>query len=762
MSKFEQAKTDLLKELAKSNSDPRMLSSLSDALLDSAEGSVRFTVDAQHINRLGLELVGKQETALSELVKNAYDADATTVDVSFTNYDQPGGILVIRDNGSGMTAQTIRNTWMRLSTNDKGDNPVSPRFGRRRAGRKGIGRFAVQRLGKTLLLETGLKGDKEGIRVRFNWEGEFTAGTNLNQVWHEIETYPKDPETSGTTLNIQDLRDRWTEVAFDRVWKSILFLQPPFAASKKKDANIDEFSVRINGVNSGKRRIDLNLENSFLAHALAEITGTVDGSGVGTFKVKSDKLGMDETFVSDSKYFLTGPLELQTKYFIYLAETMSGISVRLAAEMGRAYGGVRVYRNGFRVLPYGEPHDDWLKLAEDAARRNVLVPANNFSFFGHVDLDSINNPLLEETSSREGFIENEAFAELQLFTRRCIEWAVLEVAAVRKRKTTASQPGFTSTAPNKPSEAIRQKLSEFKREAASEGSSVPEPDKPDEPKASPSDSSSTEKLLGELLEDAEAFEQDVNDRLNRSIEYESMLRILASLGISISIFGHEIKSATTGVDNSLALASIDTDELKDEAERALIHEDLGKIKSATDRIFDLGSYVEALISRTRSRALTRVHLNASVDRFVTQFKTYLQKRHIEFEVDIVPYDLMTPAMHASEFDSVLFNLLTNAAKAIDKAQPVKPKLKITGRDDGEFIVVGFQDNGTGVADKIKGRVFEPFFTTTEQDGDSISGIGTGLGLKIVADISSAYGGRASLLDQVDDGYSTHFEITFRK
>lgn len=343
-------KSALALELAKPDPDPKKIAELSDALLDAATDSVRFTVDAQHINRLGLELVGKQETALSELIKNAYDADATAVEIEFENFDKVGGSLVITDNGVGMDSETIRNSWMRLSTNDKGDNPVSEKFKRLRAGRKGIGRFAVQRLGKSLVLETEKAGEDQGIRVVFDWDADFTAGTNLNQVWHEIEAYDKKPETSGTTLKIRDLRDRWTKATLERVWKSVLFLQPPFKPNITQEPSID-FEVKINGVTDSQQRVDLNIESSFLNNALAQVSGFVDADGKATFRVISDKLGIDESHRSEMEFLLVGPVNLTASYFIYLSSLMSGISVRTATDMGQNYGGIRVYRNGFRVLP---------------------------------------------------------------------------------------------------------------------------------------------------------------------------------------------------------------------------------------------------------------------------------------------------------------------------------------------------------------------------------------------------------------------------
>ncbi|WP_112312237.1 sensor histidine kinase [Pseudogemmobacter bohemicus] len=740
-------------ELNKDMPDPKRIGELADALLDATEGSVRFTVDAQHINRLGLELVGKQETALSELVKNAYDADAKEVSIQFLDFDQPGGQLIISDDGLGMDIETIRKSWMRLSTNDKGDNPLSKIYGRRRAGKKGIGRFAVQRLGKSLTLETSQSGKVQGHRVLFHWDEDFRAGVNLSQVWHEVEVFDKDLNQSGTTLKIYDLRDRWTETAISRVWKSVLFLQPPFQ-HKANERVSGDFNVLINGVSSRQHRINLNIEESFLTSAIAKIYGTIDQNGNATFRVVSEKLGIDETHHSENKYLLVGPVELETSYFIYLSQYMSGISVKMAHEMGHKYGGIRVYRNGFRVLPYGEPYDDWLTLSYDSARRNLLVPANNFNFFGHVEVGE-DNPLLEETSSREGFVENEAFEDLRVFSRRCVEWAALRIASSRKRKETASQQGFEPRYTRRPSEVILEMLeSERGGKRSVEGQ--------DESSGDIKESAVPETFLEDLYKRQKDFENQVDEKLETSIEYENMLRILASLGISISLFGHEIKSATNAVDNSLAIAELDAELLSDELERGQIEKDILSLKSATDRMFDLGSYVESLVSKTRSRQLTEVHIDAAVRRFFAQFQSYLQKRHIEFDVDVVPLDLRTPQMHASEIDSILFNFLTNSVKAMEKCRGIIPRIKVQAREISGFIVLSFEDNGAGIDPKVGARIFDAFFTTTEADGDSISGIGTGLGLKIVSDIASAYGGEARVCSHASSGYCTRIEVTFKK
>jgi hypothetical protein len=221
--------TLIAEELQKPNPDWRLIERLSREAVDANPAAIRFSVDAGHIQRLGMELVAKQETALAELIKNAYDADATEVRVTFSNHDKPNGTLVIQDNGVGMTAEVVRDAWMRISTTSKRDNPISQRYGRHRAGRKGIGRFAVQRLGTRLIMETEVAGNPNGLRVIFDWDKEFQAGRNLHDVFSLAQKYEKPVERERTRLSIFGLREAWSDPTLQRVWKAVVLLQPPIS-----------------------------------------------------------------------------------------------------------------------------------------------------------------------------------------------------------------------------------------------------------------------------------------------------------------------------------------------------------------------------------------------------------------------------------------------------------------------------------------------------------------------------------------------------
>ena len=183
-------KKKLSEEIQKENSDNNIILSLSNDISKLDESEIRFSVDAGIINRLGKELVGRHETAVSELVKNAYDADTLEVKLTFENAWQIGGTLHIDDNGLGMTRDQLINGFMRLSSSDKIHNPISERYNRTRAGRKGIGRFATQRLGNKLTIVTQTLDAAEAIKITIDWD-KFETDKDLLSITNQIELVPK-------------------------------------------------------------------------------------------------------------------------------------------------------------------------------------------------------------------------------------------------------------------------------------------------------------------------------------------------------------------------------------------------------------------------------------------------------------------------------------------------------------------------------------------------------------------------------------------
>ena len=194
----EQIKEQLSKLLKESNIDYGKILALSNELSKFDKDNIRFSVDAGVIDRLGNELVARQETAVSELIKNSFDADATDVKLTFINSSIVGGTLIIEDNGVGMSIEQLINGFMRISSTDKVRNPYSELYHRKRAGQKGIGRFAVQRLGRKLTIITKTHNLEEVSCLTIDWDN-YVGDKNLTDITNPIKKIECDG-VSGTKL----------------------------------------------------------------------------------------------------------------------------------------------------------------------------------------------------------------------------------------------------------------------------------------------------------------------------------------------------------------------------------------------------------------------------------------------------------------------------------------------------------------------------------------------------------------------------------
>ena len=353
-------------------------------------GTLRFEVDTGLLFQLGEQLVARRSIALAELIKNSYDADATKVTVLLENVAQPGGVIIIEDDGSGMTFEDIRDHWMRIATDNKVQNPFSPRYKRPRTGAKGIGRFAARRLASKMTLHSvALRsdGEKEKVVIEFDWQGSFKPGKPLTEI---PVIYQRDmvdqATTTGVMLYLENVRDVWAEEDISQLQKDLLSLVTPFPQKLAK---------AIGGQGSKHRRdpgFSIKLEipefpefegelgEQFLSAAWGELTGRVDKRGNPHYelKIRSTKEHLD--FAPKEEEFDTlTDVHFRIHYFVYKSDLFDGFDfgVREAQQMGREQGGIRIYLNGFRVFPYGDPGDDWLKLNEIRARRTqrpIIVP----------------------------------------------------------------------------------------------------------------------------------------------------------------------------------------------------------------------------------------------------------------------------------------------------------------------------------------------------------------------------------------------------
>lgn len=770
------AKSALAKELAQDVLDYGRILELAHDLSQEDSGAIRFSVDASHISRLGLELVSKQETAISELIKNAFDADAYSVKVVFEGTDLSGGVLEVIDSGAGMSREQLIKGFMRISTASKVSEPRSPIYGRQRAGRKGIGRFAAQRLGRRLHISTQLKDATHSLLLTIDWE-KFSTGLDLHMISNEVVERPI-MEHHGTVIRIEDLRDSWSEAQIRRAYRFVSDLLQPFPlerTSKSELAILGKYSpdpgfdVEFFKVQDGHSVKVASHEQNILSNAVGHITAKVADGGQAFVTLTSELYPVDYTdipLVIDSKtrargnekvenYKMLDGVNLTAHYFIQ-DELPSGTRGMVRDVLTRT-GGIRVYRNGFRVLPYGESFDDWLTLQRSSALRELLPPHHNTNFLGFIEISDVDGARFQETASREGLIENEAFFQLQDFAYRAIVAGVVEVARVRKRKLFAGDKAPYKPDERKPTpQSVKDKASHVADQlrALAESASPSPIVKFDESQpqldfdeGAENHSQATAKALEQLADEID----EIGSNSLFVLEEVGMLRVLASLGLTIGEFTHEVRHA-------LAALGVIIEELGNSPIQSSVAQEL------SDHVLLLRGYMryfDDAVTQNAHRKLEVHELRDVIGEFVAVVRPTFTRQNVDVQTKFTGYDLFTRPMHKSEWASTLLNLFTNSLKAIQRAQ-VPGKILIESKVSDNYLQVDFSDNGDGIPLHNREKAFEAFFTTSSPPSASASHdqqlVGTGLGLKIVKDIIESGGGYIEAIDP-SEGYATCIRLS---
>jgi len=717
---------------------------------------VSFTVDAGIINRLGLELVGKSETALAELIKNAYDADANVVKLYFENVYQEGGNLIIEDDGVGMNRDQLINGFMRLATTDKIHNSISEKFSRPKAGRKGIGRFSTQRLGERLHIITQPSGSTEALKLSINWNA-YETDKEIGEIENELEIISKGRANGeGTSLYINKLREKWSDADIKRVYRYVSeLIQPNFLKIDNDGVVVDEsrkegFEVKFLRRNQPDE-VWINIADPqlmMLDRALATFSGYIDEFGTGWCSIRTKMFSfdnekrslVDDIEVSNSPYeTLKGSkIAFKVYYFIggdrqiYYGITKAELNVIL--EHLNKNGGVKLYRNGFRVPKYGDSENDWLNI-EKNSRIGKGIPYNNNRLIGFVQLIDPDGKVFEESAGREGLIEKEPFYQLQQFISKALEEGFTNFTSWFRNSDEYKifNPDKNATPTTS---SVNQNIETLKEATKT----LTNPDATEDEKTQAS--LQLEKATKKFIYDTRAVINDLE-----------MMRILASTGLTISEFVHEIKQivpSTQGYIKDILLKK----ELDQETQNNLenINEVLSSLESYT-------SYFDETISNNVIRELKPIDIRKVINSFVSLTKPDLIRRNIDIDINLIGRDLITMPMHPSECNTILQNLYSNAKKAIIRSNVARGKILLKAYKDIDInsLIFEFQDNGIGIPEKYEGRIFDPFFTTSMERNDDL-GTNTGLGLYILYQMINNRGGKITVANP-DEGYKTNIKIT---
>lgn len=394
-----------------------------------------FRPRARILQLLGDELIGSHKLAVFELVKNAYDAGANEVSVVLRLSDEADPKIVVKDDGEGMSLKTIQEVWL-VPGNDhrKTQRETLVRRGkyyRLPLGEKGLGRFAVHKLGDRIRLVTRAKGMPECV-VEINWsdviEQPFLDEAPITIVQRDPKIFVGD--TTGTVIEISGLRNKdWKRGEVRSLYKQITSICSPFYGPESFIAKVDvpgheEWLRGLLDTDAILARAPWKFE--FEISSLGAITWhyefrSMPGVSLEGRRVSKNnsalllpKSGGRQRIMVDANYLKgIGPIKGELYVYDREREVLKLMSdVKVLTDYLDENGGVRIYRDGIRVYNYGEPGVDWLGLDLRRVNRPTRKISNNL-IIGVIHLSLRDSTALLEKTNREGFVENEAMKNLE-------------------------------------------------------------------------------------------------------------------------------------------------------------------------------------------------------------------------------------------------------------------------------------------------------------------------------------------------------------
>lgn len=393
-----------------------------------------FKANSHILSLLGDELIGSDNLAIFELVKNSYDADARKVRIIFDNVNTPDATITIEDNGNGMSLQIIENSWFEIGTDFKrGKNKkVSRIYKRNSLGEKGVGRLAVHKLARQIKLETKEEGDLFGHSFEINWKDLIDSSKYIQNAQISVSECNNNmfiDKNHGTRIILSKLRKKtWIRKDFRNLARTVNTLISPF------DNNKDNFLVKLILPKEQEEWVkdiyDIkNIINSSIYHFKFFINNKAEYTWIYKFTPPSifgldksisykvhDKLLVDDKenpILKDKKLHKIGPIAGEFHVFNLSPDVLNVFNqTETIKKYLKENAGVRIYRDGIRVYNYGEPGNDWMGL--DIVRTNS--PGSKFSnntIIGAFSLNLSSSIGLKEKTNREGFDQNETYEEFE-------------------------------------------------------------------------------------------------------------------------------------------------------------------------------------------------------------------------------------------------------------------------------------------------------------------------------------------------------------
>lgn len=688
---------------------------------------------ARIIKTIGEELISDDKVALLELVKNSYDADASIITIKFSGtvvvekdgktetkkIKKQGASITIYDDGCGMSLDTIKKSWMEPATISKKLEKKSTVKGRRYTGEKGIGRFASAKLSNNLQIISRIVDDNEVV-VDFNWKDFDNNDLYLDEVkckWEVREPIEYASELHGTKLVLTDLHSDWDEEKIRQFRIALQRLVNPvspildFLIELDLPKEFDSYSGTIESPESLKR-------------SNYSIKGKIDKKGVPSITFSSKKNGdtslTDFILLRKDEKFLTGPFDFDFRVWDLDPESLDELAKetdstkKYVRDALREIAGISIYRDGFRVLPYGDPKFDWARLDLRRVNNPTLRISNN-QIIGFVSIELDKNPAFVDQSNREGLVDSDAFEQLKDFIKRILNQLEDKRYQERPRENenNENQEGlFTRFSLTPVVQLVQDKL--------------------------PND-----KEANELVAKTEA---NIQEGVKKIQDVLSRYRRLTTLGLLIDIILHDGNNFLANIDSSAHLLGKEL--AKADVNKNEVTEYLNNIKEGRKVLAQLFKRIEPFGGRKRGRPKDII-LEDAIANVFTLYRNELAKLAINC---VLPTSQNKVKIDDGELQMIFVNLIQNSMYWLETISTERKIQVDVERTDDQLSVI-FSDSGPGIREEHQQIIFDPYFSTRPD--------GVGLGLTIVGELVTEYDGDFALIDSSPLGGAT-FKITFRR
>ncbi len=695
----------------------------------------------RHILTIGRDLIQDPCAAVIELVKNAYDADATKVSLFFKRDLLKRSVnIVIHDDGHGMSRDVVTTKWMVPSINDKEIRKKSPK-GRILQGRKGIGRFASSILGNKLHLET-VSGD-EKVTLDIDWD-DFESAQYISDVPISIET-EKTTLSNGTTLSICGGISSFLEWNKDRFnnlvkeLKKLIIPRPQFLVDNEN--NVFDIYLKIEGFGEGD--IKESKIEPFPLFDLFDysIYGTVNKDGLGflVYSQQNVRNSIEERIEFNyGKELSCGNVGFDIKVFDREGSAIDalikrGLKTKDGHYLGKLeaknllnmYNGIGVYRNDFRIRPLGDSDYDWLKLNEMRIQNPSMKVGYN-QVMGAVHIESEDESNLIEKSARDGLKENDSYQCLIKLTR-----AVL-VELEKRRFSYRVKAGLSRTA-KKVGKQIESLFSfdSLKKDIATslkKGNVAP-------------------MIANNILEKVDKAEKEKSEAVKTIQEVLAQYQGEATLGRMINVLMHEGRKPLSFFKNQIPLIKDDIAEYKktnDGETLNTIFSIVPEISLNSEMLVTLFNKLNPLAVKRNSKKID-VPLLATISDF---FKIYENELHgFAVSVNISTGKEFYFNCRKEDLYCIFVNLIENSiywiTEKVCKEKEISIFIKI---ENGTIDYIDYKDSGPGIEKNLTDdqTIFEPGFSTKPG--------GTGLGLSIAGEAAERCGMDLSAIGSEDGAY----------